>query len=213
MNRSILWTACWLVLASISATGCGGGNGPSGPPVVVDLLVVPGSEGTVHSDGTVTPGGAFLIGDSATNVAHRALLRFSTAAIPAGAVLESAVLRVHQSSVVGSPYATLGEVVLQHVSLDRGAGPGLDAGDFASPPVSDGFAMLSRETTIGYHSIDLVVGVSNDLRAGRTTSDLRIHHVAGTDGDSTADRSSWNNGTDALGNGNVPHLVVTYRLP
>jgi hypothetical protein len=212
MQRSPLLRRLPVALLVLALPGCGGDRS-LGDPVALDLTVVPGVEGTIHSDGTVVPGGPYLVGDTAANVGQRALFRFSSAALPAGAVVESAQLRIHQSAVAGAPYAGLGDAILEHVSIDTGAGPGLDAADYGSAALSQGFAFVAGDPGLGYRVAEVAVALANDRAAGRTTHDFRLEHVLITDADATVDRTTWNDGADTVGNGNVPHLVVTYRLP
>jgi hypothetical protein len=211
MTRA-LPSALLAVLALSALPSCGGG-GSLGDPVVVDLTAVAGSDGTVHRDGTVVAGGPYLVGDTPANVGQRAFVRFSTAALPADAVVVFAELWIHQSLVTGAPYEGLGDAMFEHVRIDAGTGPGLDGADYGSAAVNEGFALLSRAPALGYKAADVTVAVADDRYVGLTTHDFRLEHWLVTDIDATVDRTTWNDAADALGNGNVPHLVVTYRLP
>ena len=199
-----------LVLAGatiLCAGGCGGSGGGSEPSdTTITINSTPTVDGTVVDTVLVdTSTFALQVGDTSGNSRKRGFLRFSLASIPAGATIGSAVLRVHQSFVFGTPYASLGNVVVDHMRI----GSALDLGDFETPAVVVG--TLSSDATLGHKTLDVTSSVVADLAAALANTDFRLRaSLLDTDSDGVADDSQWNDAEDTAGDGNVPRLVVTY---
>lgn len=199
------------IAGALAVSGCGGSDGAS--DVTVTLLSAAGLDGTIVMNGAPSgvsvTGAVIQVGDTpvlGTDLAVRGFLSFSRAAIPPGATLVSATLRLHQSFVFSTPYATLGSVFVDHVDL----GAGLDFTDATSPALSDSFGILSSDTSIAYHTLDVTAQVAADISAGRSYTEFRLHMLVGADADGTEDITHWDDGEDGLGSGNVPQLVVVY---
>jgi hypothetical protein len=206
MNQRIL------VLTVLSLTGCGGGSGGGGgpPPPTISLTILstPDRDGMIVDATFVFPTFDLQVGDSSSDNPKRGFLSFSHATIPPGAVLVSATLRVHQSGVHGTPYADLGNVIVDHIDI----GPALDPTDFASPAILDSFATLSTDGTLVYRTLDVSARMAADLAAARGHTDFRLHTTPATDSDGSEDSSYWNDAEDTDANGNVPQLVIEYHL-
>lgn len=205
-----------IVAAAAALSACGGGGDGGGSPstVTATLHSTPGVDGTIVMNGAPSgvsvTGTVIQVGDTpvlGTDLAVRGFLRFSRAAIPPGATLVSATLRLHQSFVFAGPYVTLGSLLVDHVDL----GAGLDFTDATSAALSGSFGTLSSDAAIAYHTLDVTAQVAADIAASKPDTDFRLHMLVGADGDGTEDITQWDDGEDALGSGNVPQLVVVYQ--
>ena len=197
-----------LLATALLCAGCGGGGGPDGP-VTVTLLTTPDLVGTVTSTGFVTPQ-TLGVGDrtppGSAEFTFRGFFTFDLAALPPGATVLSATLTVHQIHVSGSPYTTLGALLVDQVVF----GTVLEAGAYGrSFPTSQGVP-LSFDATLGPKVVDATMQVQADLAAGRTLSQWRLRFVLEGDGNTLADQADMGApGTAAAPM--HPTLVVTYR--
>jgi len=194
--------------AILLVAGCGGGGGDGGPATTtVTLHSTPTIDGTVI-DGVLvnTSTYALQVGDTIAAAGKRGFLRFSITGIPSGATIVSAELRVHQSFVFGSPYASLGNVVVDQVQI----GTALDLGDFGAVGVVEG--TLSSDASLGYKTLDVTDAVESDHMLAHPNTDFRLRtSLLLTDSDSVQDDTQWDDAEDTAGSGNVPLLVVTYQ--
>lgn len=197
-----------LLATALLGSGCGGGGGEDGP-VTVTLLTTPDLVGTVSNTGYVTPQ-ALGVGDrtppGSQEITFRGFLTFDLAALPPGATVLSATLTIHQIYVFGTPYTTLGALLVDQVVF----GTVLEAGAYGrSFPTSQGIP-LSFDATLGPKVVDATMQVQADLAAGRTLSQWRVRFVLEGDGNTLADQADLG----APGNSAAPThptLVVTYR--
>jgi hypothetical protein len=197
-------TLAWLLLAGLA--GCGGGGGglatsSQSLPAVLD--------GFVTDDGFVdtATSSAIAVGDTdGTFDNHaRGFVRFDRSNLPPGATIVSATLRLHQSAVVGSPYATHGDVVVDHVDV----GTSLDAGDFGALPLIPALGVLSDDAGIESKDVDVTAAVLADVLAGRITSDFRLYFPLASDSDGAEDYVQFNDVEDHFGD-DVPLLEIEY---
>lgn len=197
------------LLTSVGLAACGGSSNNQ----------TPGSASitsTAALDGWVTGGGAFdamgggaAVGDTSGNDQGVQIFSFSLAGIPAGATITDAVLRIRQHDQLGTPYGTLGDVVVDHFDM----GPDLDAADYAGGTILAGFGTLSTDTTQEYKEIGVAARVQADITAGRTKSDFRVRFAVVTDNDNGFDVTRFENGDNEYSTGDLPILEVTWLAP
>lgn len=218
---------CPLALASLvvplglALAGCGGaagggasgGNQAPGTPVTVVLGGDSALDGSVSSDGTATAfGGGPVTGDVDLAVADGAVARqffaFTLAGVPAGATVTSASLRLHQRLVTGTPFATLGAVLLEH--LDYGSA--LDGTDYARAPLEPLSVLVSSDPAVGLRTMDVSAFVQADVSAGRGRSEFRLRFTAETtDHDGANDAVHFVDAENSsTGDGSIPRLTVTF---
>jgi hypothetical protein len=141
----------------------------------------------------------------------RGFLSFGLVEIPANASIQSVELRFFQVSIVGEPYARLGDLLLKHVDY----GPSLDISDFDVTEL--GSAVLRSVTVPGtWYTVSaaaLSSWLDQDRSAGRSWTQLRLQFTTEKDGDVLADYIRVESGDNSLGTGNVPELIVTYSMP
>ncbi len=118
-------------------------------------------------------------------------------------------LRMHQSAVIGAPYATLGSVIVDHVDI----GLTLDAADFGAAALQAGVGLLSSDATVGPKSLDVTSQVLADIAAARPRSGFRLRFPVASDADAADDFAQFNDGEDSFGNGLLPFLIVSYEAP
>lgn len=200
--------------ASIILSACGGIDtpldlDPPGPPPLEQVHIVAAPEMT----GTVTPatggsGGYLQVGDSSSGTPIRGVMGFRLAPIPAGAVIESAVLTVYQLGHLagtGTQYSDLGNLVVDYVDL----GPSVDEFDFGGS-IQPRIGVLSTEPGEGGRSLDVTDIVRMAQSSGHARADFRIRFELQTDADGLPDLAYLNDGGDTANNGAVPMLTVTY---
>jgi len=200
-----------ILTAPFALAGCGAGS-VFDPPIVASMPNVETQSGFTYSGGPLfTSDGAYAIrvGDSGGNDARRGFLRFDLSSIPAGATIEDAELRIGQYSVVGTPYTSLGAVLVDHVTM----GVNFDAADWGAAALAPNIGTLSSDSTLQEKSLNVTSRVLDDLNDGRTTSDFRLRFALTTDFDGANDYAEFNDLDDTAGNGQIPQLIVSYRLP
>jgi multidrug efflux pump subunit AcrA (membrane-fusion protein) len=199
-----------LLAAALSCAGCGG-SGEGAPPetVTVSLPSAAAVDGTVDGDGTAFPSGqAVRAGDTSANASLRGFLSFPLGAVPPGAVLVSARLRVRQSAVVGTPYATLGFLLVEPVDV----GMALDPSDHSAPVLPGTVVVLSTEADLGPRDADVSAAVLAAVAMGRPSVDLRVRFPLATDGDALDGYVEIDDAED-VATGTVPILEVTLQRP
>jgi hypothetical protein len=200
-------------LAALSLS-CGKATDPSST-VVLKIASTDSLDGWVQSDGALTVNGAGpLTGDLTAfpGVGFREFYSFDLSGVPASATITSATLRLYQEQVGGTPYAKLGNVVVDHVNF----GTVLHGTDYAAPALAASVGIISSDTTKGYKSLNVLSRVLADRAAARTRSQFRIRFsIQDTDGDGVSDYALF---TDAemsccvAATTQPPRLVIAYHL-
>lgn len=195
--------------------GCGGsgdGDDPPGPGLTVMLPPQAALDGFVTSAGSaVAAGGGPFVGDldaSTAGLVGRTFYSFDLSALPAGATITGATLRVQAAVLQGAPFTTLGVVALDHVDY----GTSLDAGDFALAALSPTTPTLLSTPTLTLVALDVTAFVQADRSAARPRVQFRLRFSPfGSDNDAANDYVSF---TDTevsnVAGGIPPSLEVTY---
>ena len=205
----------------LPACGGGGGGGDTAPggPLLYDYVLFSASvdalDGVVRSDGTFsTTGTCGFVGDidgPRSSVGATQFFAFDLSRLPADAIIDSAALTLHQEAVVGNPYSSHGAVIVNHVNI----GPTLDGGDFWIVPVENEVGILSADTREEAKRVDVTSAVQRSQREGWSRVDFSLGwSLSGySNGDGNPDFAMFNDGGDSCGSGNIPTLVINYRLP
>lgn len=228
-NLARTWFGVSALTVALVATGCGGGaaadrGAGSGTPVtplpvpVFPVLLTATLPSEASRDGWVDLHGVWSadgansggLGDSTFGFsARRQFFSFDFGSLPADATILSAVLRLYQEEVAGSPYSTLGAVIADH--LDYGD---LDGFDYDLPALLENVGTLSSDAAIGWRTLDLSSAVRADLSSGRPRTQVRLRwSLQDSDGDFEADQARFTDAEDALRTGHSPALVITYTTP
>ena len=209
-----------LILGALALAACGGGGGAGDETRTVALPSDPDLDGCLRSDGR----GAWpwvpglmrsLTGELYDGVDYldcRQFYTFDLSGLPAGARIEHATLRLYQVEVVGNPYGSLGDVVVDRVHFEQA----ILAAYFDGNNLDREIGTLSTDAALGYREVVVTSAVRADLADGRTRSQFRVR--VDLPGLSVADgRSDFVRFTDAEGSaGDTAHppvLVLTYTAP
>ena len=120
--------------------------------------------------------------------------------------VDEAVLRLHQTSVSGTPYVN-GDVLIVD---DLRYGPTIEVGDYDLAPVQADIGVLSVDATLGFKTLDVTGAVRNALENGHTTAEFRVRFRQ----DAGVGRAILDGLKDFDGNPSVnpPRLLLKYRL-
>ena len=156
----------------------------------------------------IRAGNGAMFGSPSQELVVRGFMSFDLSSITATAQVQSIQLRFYQVSVTGTPYAKLGNLLLQHVDY----GSTLNDAAFDTPVLHS--AILAPHTGAGewYDITSSTIGdwIESDLAAGRTRTQLRLQFSTETDGDGLQDTVSFESGENYSGTGNLPHVTITY---
>lgn len=189
-----------LTLALLGLAACGGSGGGDKPILTYTTSAL--AQLSVLSDGTLDP--TNRIGDLASGLLARLMIRFDIAPLPPGAIIVEATVTVDQTVVMGDPYGDLSP----SIQFDRvNLGADLDAADYGSPPLQAVVAALTPATpTLESKSGVVTSAIQQDVNNNFQVTDLRLYFPSGGDGQFDDDYSGF-------GSGNTATLLVRYRLP
>lgn len=177
-------------------------TGPWGVYVDVTPIVIGSTanlDGYARSDGTASATGSPATGDkdaSFPGVGWRQLYSFDISSISTSATITSATLHLYQCDVVGAPYASLGNVIMDHVNYGGVFDPFGSAYNGAT--VAPNIGTLSTTTGLGYHSLNVTTLVQDDLSMSRVRSQYRLKFsIQDTNSDFTDDFVQFTDAEDS----------------
>ncbi|MBL9186698.1 MAG: right-handed parallel beta-helix repeat-containing protein [Opitutaceae bacterium] len=218
----------------VTATGSGGESGNSnqasatpsggGGSTTVTFTSVAAQDGRILESGentgvggttlSATDGGntGLRAGDNASRSQWRTVVSFDTAALPDGATITSAVLRLRRGTVVGTnPFTTFGTC---HVDIKSGTGFGgavaLAGADFQASADATQVSSLSNAAANGDWSSGTLNGTGLGFVNKTGTTQFRVYFATDDNNNSVEDYIGWyaaDNGTAA----NRPVLEITYQ--
>jgi hypothetical protein len=154
------------------------------------------------------------VGDATQDRQYKTIVSFDTSAIPVGATIQSAKLRLRRGTVNGTnPFGTYGQCLVDVADLGGfGGNPALAAGDFEAPAAVVAAAALTNAPSNNSWSEGNLD--ANGLAAIDTagTTQLRVYFELDDNDDGGNDYIGYyaaNNGTAA----NRPQLVIDYLPP
>jgi len=113
------------------------------------------------------------VGDNNTNVfgeSMRAVITFALPAPPTNATLRSATLAIAQCQTTGAPFASLGDVVADH--LVPTSAP--DSATYDTTAMATAVATIAADSSLLTAKVALTSSVAADYAAGNTTSMYRL---------------------------------------
>jgi DNA-binding beta-propeller fold protein YncE len=133
-------------------------------------------DGFARSDGTASASGSPATGDKdasySLSVGWRQLYSFDIANIPNNTTITAATLRLYQCDVQGSPYTSLGNVIVDQMNYGGVFDTFGSAYDGAAAALNIG--TLSATPSLGYRSLSVTTQLQNDLTALRVRSQYRL---------------------------------------
>lgn len=219
---------CTLGFAACGGGGGGGGGGGAPAPFTTEFGSVPGEDGymaiTYDLGGAIVPPIAgspagFRLGDTdgndpAHHVLRRLLFSIPTYALPAGASIVSAELRLHVNAYAGLPGQTW---QLDHVVVPNLDGTSATAAQaFLEAPTGGASGTTYANgvpRAVGWVAIDVtsIVQSSVNMALGRTQIRVRLADENPVGGNGQNDYYDLGMGEDLAGF--APVCVVTWRQP
>ena len=95
---------------------------------------------------------------------------FDRSTLPAGARVIAAKLRLTQNLVVGTPFESGANVVVDHVDL----GADFDETDFGAAALQANIGIISSDASLGIRELDVTGAVLDDVADGRSRSEFRV---------------------------------------
>ncbi len=179
-------------------------------PVLMNYFATaaPGMDGTVFSYGGTLSASFIQVGDLDKTGQARGFLSFPISGMGDAPAVFFAGMRVHQSGVIGNPYADLGSVVVDHVDY----GPGISPDDYNATALEWGTGMLSPASAdLQWKYVYLNSSLQRDLDEGRSYSQYRLRFSPReTDEDGSTETVEFESSNDFFGQGQVPELFVRY---
>jgi hypothetical protein len=205
-----------LCIGFLGAPACGGGgDGPGGSdPQVTTLRATPALDGYVTSGlgNWATAGNGIDVGDQdglIDGTFRNGFLSFDLSTIPAGASVQQATLRCYQTEIAGSPYLTIGEIVVDH--LDYGAT--LDAADYGLASLDADIGSFFSSSSLDWRTLPVTEAVRAALTMGLPRCQFRLRFSLEPPGNATSDLATFEDGEGSQGTGNRPELVITWSQP
>ncbi|HWZ60207.1 MAG TPA: hypothetical protein VNW46_14615 [Gemmatimonadaceae bacterium] len=176
-------TAPLLLLAALPIAAACSSSTPSsvasaGTDSIADVTYLTG-EATRDQYGFVQPyvNTDILVGDEdafSPNFTMRGLVTFNMKAVPQKATISAATLQLAQCDIVGSPYSTLGSILVDHVPVMTH----LDTASYDTTATNAAIATLATDSTLGLKTAAVTSSVAADRAAGDTLVQFRLHFSA-----------------------------------
>jgi hypothetical protein len=144
-----------------------------------------------------------LVGDNdgyAPNYTMRGIVTFNIKNIPQKSTVDAATLQLAQCFIAGSPYASLGSIVVDHVPLMTTP----DSAIYDTTAINAGIATLSTDSTLTLKTASVTSAVAGDRAAGDTLIQFRLRF-------STADGN--NNGISDYATFSADSALTTLCAP
>jgi hypothetical protein len=139
-----------------------------------------------------------------STLTERGFVSFDISAIPAGKTVTEATLRLYQIETVGTPYASLGKLLVDHLNY----GVSLDSSDYGVSAITSDYVTLTTNPTAEWKDAIVTEAVKNDLSEGRTRSQYRLHFETEVTGPDAWAR--FESGDNYMSTGNLPQLIIKY---
>jgi|GEM_PF-3463033 len=201
----------------LPVAACGGGGGGGGNldltatlPILLDnrtgtLTSVPETFNVAAYGGHVALGDDFAFGSDHDT---RGILTFDLAALPPGAVISSAIVRLAARVNSGNPYAVHGLPLVDHVFV---TGSDISAANFSGTTITAGHALFPTFTGAAFQQaqFDVTGPVRADFEGGQPDTSFRVYFAQSPEANSQDDIVFIQVSTTdpAL----RPIVVVTYR--
>jgi hypothetical protein len=171
--------ASLLLLAALPCAAACGKSTPSGlPSSGTDSLTDAGyltgnATRDQYGDMLFYPNEDILVGDNdsySPNYTMRGIVTFNIKNIPQKSTIDAATLQLAQCFIQGSPYASLGSIVVDHVPLMTTP----DSAIYDTTAISANIATLSTDSTLTLKTATVTSAVAGDRAAGDTLIQFRL---------------------------------------
>jgi choice-of-anchor B domain-containing protein len=220
-------TTYYYIVSGTNAEGEGGSSNqasatPVAAPTVVIFTSIAAQDGWVlESNETSNSGGtidatasttsALRVGDATSDRQYKSVVSFDTSAIPDGATIVSATLRLRRGTLSGtSPFTTHGTCWADVQTSGFSGSTTLQTGDFQATATAVQAASLSNAASNGAWSEGSLnaAGLAALDKAG--TTQLRVYFNLDDNDDGGNDYIGYYSGNNSTA-ANRPQLVVTYQ--
>jgi hypothetical protein len=212
------WAASGVVAAATVAAlaGCGsdGATAPAGTRVDTVAMVGVYSGTLLNAFGVTNFLGSseIEVGDldgTAPDETERGVVTFYVQTLE-GDSARSAILRVDECAVNGSPFPSLGQVIVEHVAASAPPGESQNIGPALGLPLGT----IASDTTTGFKTLDITSAVEADLADSSIYSEFRLRFsTADRNNNGTNDNVDFRTGVPGHCTGDLtraPILVITY---
>ncbi|KKU63363.1 MAG: hypothetical protein UX87_C0026G0005 [Candidatus Amesbacteria bacterium GW2011_GWA1_47_16] len=159
----------------------------------------------------IRAGNGSMVGAPAYELVIRGFTGFDIpTAVLSGKTIESAVLRLYQYKVTGTPYSGGNKIIVDHLDY----GDSLEGADYSATAISSGIATLTANAVIEWKDAEVTSALKADLSAGHSRSQYRLRLSTETDGSGTEDVAyfhSSNTGYTGYSAAFRPQLVIKYH--
>ncbi len=213
----------YYVVSAVNAAGESANSAPVAvtPSTAVNFTTtsVAGQDGYVTGvSGNATGGssnsasGTLRTGDSTQNRQYKTILSFDTSAIPSGAFISSAAVKMKRSTLTGTdPFTTLGALNVDIVRGGFDSAPAIGAADFQASADATQVATMSNPGANDAWSSGTLSNTGCDFISRGGTTQLRVAFATPTNSNATSDYVAWYSGNDAT-SANWPVLELSYGL-
>jgi hypothetical protein len=219
VNDTTLPTTFWV--DDVGVETCGGGVGPTDPVTVTftsvathDGYMLESGENTNvggSSNSTASTTSALRIGDNNQDRQYKSIVSFDTSAIPDGATILSATLRLRRGSLTGTnPFTTNGTCQVDIHSSAFGGAVALANADFQNAATTVNVASLSNAlANLDWSEGNLnASGIAAVNKTG--TTQFRAYFSLDDNNDNGNDYMGYYSGNNSTA-ANHPQLVITYQ--
>jgi carboxypeptidase T len=154
---------------------------------------------------------ALRVGDATSDRQYKTIVSFDTSALPDGATILSATLRLHRGTLSGTnPFTTHGTCWADVQTGGFSGSTALQTGDFQAAATVVGAASLSNAASNGAWSEGNLNAAGLGAIDKTGTTQLRVYFALDDNDDGGNDYLGYYSG-DSSSSGNRPQLVVTYH--
>ncbi len=220
-------TAYYYVVTATNGAGEGPASNeasatPVAPPIVVTFTSVASQDGWVLEssetsnaggsiDGTASNTSALRVGDATSDRQYKSVVSFDTSAIPDGATILSATLRLRRGTSSGTnPFTTHGTCWADVQTGGFSGSTTLATGDFQATATAVQSASLSNAASNGTWSEGSLNAAGLAALDKTGTTQLRVYFNLDDNDDGGNDYIGYYSGDNST-SANRPQLVVTYQ--
>jgi hypothetical protein len=139
-----------------------------------------------------------------STLTERGFVSFDISSISSDKTVTEATLRLYQIETVGTPYSSLGKLLVDHLNY----GVSLDTSDYGLSAITSNYVTLTTNPTAEWKDAIVTEAVKNDLSEGRTRSQYRLHFETEITGPDAWAR--FESADNYMSTGNFPQLVIKY---